>query len=97
MPDIQVADNRDRFRYEITVDGRLAGFSTYRRKGDTIVIRHTEIAEEFEGHGLGGRLEHDMLDDIRARGLHVVAQCPFTAKFIREHPEYDDLVRDAAP
>jgi predicted GNAT family acetyltransferase len=96
MPDIRVSDNWDRARYEILFDGALAGFSTYRRTGDTVVIRHTEIADEFEGHGLGGRLARGALDDIRARGLRVVPQCPFIAKFIREHPEYGDLVADDA-
>jgi uncharacterized protein len=97
MPDVRVADNWDRSRYEITVDGALAGFSTYRRKGDTVVIVHTEIADAFAGQGLGGRLARGALDDIRARSLRVVAECPFVAKYMREHPEYDDLVAEHAP
>jgi uncharacterized protein len=96
MPDTRVADNWDRSRYEITVDGALAGFATYRRTGDTVTMIHTEIADEFEGRGLGATLARGALDDIRARGLRVVAKCPFVAKFIREHPEYGDLVADLA-
>ena len=97
MPEIQVADNWDRSRYEIVVDGELAGFSTYKTNEDVITIIHTEIDDAFEGHGLGGRLARGLLDDIRARGQHVIAKCPFVAKYIREHPEYDDLVADPAP
>jgi predicted GNAT family acetyltransferase len=95
MPDIAVADNWDRARYEIVVDGKLAGFSTYRRNGETITVIHTEIDDVFEGHGLGSKLARGLLDDIRARGLHLVPKCPFIAKYIREHEEYGDLV--AAP
>jgi uncharacterized protein len=32
------------------------------------------------------------LDDARARGLRVRPDCPFVARFIRAHPEYQDLV-----
>ena len=96
MPDIQVADNWDRSRYEIVLDGKLAGFSTYRIDGDTITLVHTEIDDAFEGHGLGGKLARGALDDIRARGLHLVPKCPFIAKFVREHPDYGDLVAGTA-
>jgi predicted GNAT family acetyltransferase len=96
MPDIKVSDNWDRARYEISLDGKLAGFVTYRRAGDTIVLVHTEIDDAFEGHGLGGELARGALDDIRARGQHVVAKCPFIAKYVREHPEYGDLVSTTA-
>jgi predicted GNAT family acetyltransferase len=97
MPDAKVTDNWDRSRYEITLDGALAGFLTYRRAGDTVTLVHTEIDDAFEGHGLGGTLARGALDDLRARNLRVVPKCPFVAKFIREHPEYGDLVADAAP
>jgi predicted GNAT family acetyltransferase len=96
MPDIKVSDNWDRARYEITVDGAPAGFLTYLRRGDTVTLVHTEIDDAFEGHGLGGKLARGALDDLRARGLHVVPKCPFVAKFIREHAEYGDLVVEAA-
>ena len=96
MPDIQVNDNRDRARYEISLDGKLAGFVTYRLDGDTITLVHTEIDDAFEGHGLGHKLAQGALDDIRARGLHLVPKCPFIAKFVREHDEYGDLVADTA-
>ncbi len=56
MPDIKVTDNWDRARYEISLDGALAGFLTYRRTGDTVTLVHTEVDDEFEGHGLGGKL-----------------------------------------
>src|SRR5689334_13000662 len=97
MPDIQVVDNWDRSRFEIVVDGKLAGFSTYRIDGDVITVIHTEVSDEFEGHGLGGKLARWLLDDIRARGLHVIPKCPFIAKYIREHDEYGDLVAGSAP
>ena len=93
----RVADNPELSRYEIFVGNTLAGFTTYRlRPEHRIVALHSEVFPEFEHHGLAGVLAREMLDDIRARGLRVAPRCPFVAKYIREHPEYSDLVSDIA-
>ena len=94
---MRVADNPAWTRYEISVNGELAGFTTYRLRPDNrIVALHSEVFPEFEHHGLASELARVMLDDIRARGLHVVPRCPFVAKYIREHHDYQDLVSDIA-
>ncbi len=90
--DVTVVDNPAEHRYEARVGGRLAGFAQYRLRGDRIVFVHTEVDDEFEGHGVGSRLASGALDDARARGLVVVPLCPFIADYIRRHPEYQDLV-----
>ncbi len=90
--DVLVADNPGHLRYEVHVGGTLAGFATYSRHADTITVLHTEIEPEFEHHGLAGALARYALDDIRRRGLRVIPTCPFFAQYIREHPEYNDLV-----
>jgi predicted GNAT family acetyltransferase len=93
MADITVADVPSDSRYEIRVDGELAGYAAYRGEPHRIVFTHTEIDPAYEGQGLGGRLAAAALDDVRARGLAVRADCPFIAGFIRRHAEYQDLVR----
>jgi hypothetical protein len=97
MPDVMVADNPTRLRYEVHVGAELAGFAAYSRHADTITILHTEIEDRFEHHGLAGQLARYALDDIRRRGLKVIPTCPFFAKFIREHDEYADLVIASTP
>jgi predicted GNAT family acetyltransferase len=97
MTDVLVADNPSRLRYEVHVDGEPAGYAAYSRHADVITILHTEIEERFEHHGLAGQLARYALDDIRRRGLKVIPTCPFFAQFIREHPEYGDLVIGSAP
>jgi predicted GNAT family acetyltransferase len=91
-PEIRVTDNRDEGRYEAHVDGKPAGRIYYRERPDSIVLVHTEVDEEFEGHGVGGRLVAGALDDIRSRGLSVTPVCRFADAYIRRHPEYADLV-----
>jgi predicted GNAT family acetyltransferase len=90
---VEVRNNPDQSRYEVTTDGRLAGFALYRLDGDRITFFHTEIEPEYEGAGLGSKLVRAALDDVRTRELGVVPICPFFAGYIRKHPEeYLDLV-----
>jgi uncharacterized protein len=95
--EVRVVDDPARERYEIYLDGTLAGFTTYRlRDGNRIIAVHSEVFPEFAHHGLASELARQMLDDVRARGLTVTPRCPFVAKFIREHDDYADLVSDIA-
>lgn len=87
-----VRDNAEQDRYEVLIDGQLAGASYYRDRDGVRVVTHTEVADEFEGRGVGGRLVAGVLDDIRARGLLVVPLCSFTRSYIERHPEYQDLI-----
>jgi len=89
---IALADNAAGERYEIRVDGELAGFLTYRLRSGSIEMEHTEIDEEFEGRGLGSRLIAFALDDARDRGLAVLPFCPFVNDYIRRHGQYLALV-----
>lgn len=89
---IAVADNAGEARYEIRADGELAGFVTYRSHPDSIELVHTEIDEEFEGHGLGSQLISFALNDARERELAVLPFCPFVNDYIQRHRQYVDLV-----
>jgi predicted GNAT family acetyltransferase len=87
-----VRDNPEAERFEISVDGKLAGFSEYRLARDRIAFTHTEVADEFEGQGLARVLVTHALDDVRGRGLGVLPFCPYVRRFISKNPEYLDLV-----
>ena len=89
--EVQVTDAPEQARYEARVDGAVAGFAAYRLRGDRIVLTHTEVDPAYEGKGVGSALAKVALDDVRARGLTAVVQCPFIAAYIRRHPEYADL------
>jgi hypothetical protein len=89
-----VVENADEGRYEIVVDGEVAGFTRVDIDGDVATFPHTEIASEFEGHGLASELIRGALDDVRSKGLRVVARCPFVRAFIDKNPEYQDLLAE---
>jgi uncharacterized protein len=86
------ADNPDAHRYEISVDGEVAGFTEYGVRPDLLALVHTEIDDRFEGQGLGSALVRDVLDDARSRGLAVLPFCPFVNGWIKRHEDYVDLV-----
>ncbi len=90
--DLQVADNPDKARFEIRVDGQLAGFVQYQLGDNEIAFTHTQTDDRFRGHGLAGRLVQAALDEARERHLAVLPYCPFVKDWITRHREYADLV-----
>ena len=92
--DLRVVDNPEQLRYELWLGATLAGVIAYRPQPGAILLLHTEVDPAFEGQGLGARLVAGALDDLRARGLKLVPQCPFVRSYLRRHPEDADLVAD---
>jgi predicted GNAT family acetyltransferase len=89
---VETVLNSDEDRYELWLDDRLIGIASYHPGPGKIEIHHTEIEPELEGQGLGGELVAAALDHARASGLQVVPTCSFVAYYVRQHPEYADLI-----
>ena len=70
--ELQVVDHPEQARYEILVDGELAGFVQYHLRNDVIALIHTETDDQFRGQGLAGRLIRSTLDAARERHLSVL-------------------------
>jgi predicted GNAT family acetyltransferase len=87
-----VTDRPSELRYEIEVDGQVAGFLLYRVEPGVLELVHTDVDPRWEGKGVGATLVAGALDDVRGRDLAVRPYCPFVAAFIRRHPEYEELV-----
>ncbi|NRQ51377.1 GNAT family N-acetyltransferase [Aeromicrobium stalagmiti] len=87
-----VHDNPADSRFEITVDGELAGYVDYRKDGDEYALPHTRVLPQFEGRGIGGQLIAGALTEIASRGGTVLPFCPFVPKVIRDNPEFLELV-----
>ena len=90
--ELQVTDNPDQERYEIRVDGELAGFIQYHLKDGVITLMHTETDRRFRGHGVATHLVQSTLDAARERHLGVLPYCPFVRSWMTEHPDYADLI-----
>ncbi len=87
-----VTDNTASSRFELHVGGDLAGFVTYRLRGDVIDLLHTEVDPGYQGAGLAAVLAQSVLDNARQRHLTVLPTCPYIRSWLRKHPGYLDLV-----
>ena len=72
----EIVDNKSQHRFELTVDGHLAA-AFYKIDGDVITFIHTEVPPELGGRGVGSKLVQGALDQVRASGMKVIADCPF--------------------
>src|SRR4051812_23649038 len=90
--EIRVVDVPERSRFEVRVDGEVAGFTEYRRRPGLIAFVHTLTDPRFEGRGLASKLVREALDEARSEGLAVLPFCPFVRSYIASHTEYLDLV-----
>lgn len=89
---VTVLDVAEWGRFEIHVDGKLAGFVNYTIEPGTITFTHTQIDGPYEGKGLAGQLVQAALDAARSRRLAVVPSCPYVRRWIERHEDYQSLV-----
>lgn len=92
--EIGLRDDTGHRRFELLVDGEVAGFADHHVRDGAVVITHSEVDRRFRGRGLGSELARRTLDELRSRGVKVVPVCPFFARYVDEHHEYDDIVAD---
>jgi uncharacterized protein len=86
-----VRHNAAAHRFEAGVEPHLA-LIIYRLKGNAVDLVHTEVPEQYQGHGLAGKLVSAALRWARESGLKVIPSCPYVRSYIGKHPEYADLV-----
>lgn len=91
--DVRVSNNEGAGRYEVHLDGTLAGYAEYELRDSTIVFSHTVTLPEFGGRGVASAVAAFSLGDARRRGLRVVPVCSFYVEYLRRHPEYADLLQ----
>lgn len=71
--------------------GDVTAVIDYQRMGDRLVLPHTGVPQQLEGHGIGNLLVIEALEWARAENLRVVPLCPFVRAFLHRHPEYVSL------
>jgi len=90
---IDVHDSPGTQRYEISEDGTVVGFLTYRQGRGLVDLVHAEVDPDHSGRGLAGQLVAFALDDVRRRQLGVLPHCPYVQRYIDGHQDdYLDLV-----
>jgi uncharacterized protein len=92
VADVEVRDNPSQNRFELLTDGTVAGFAAYRVRDGRVVITHSEVDRSHRGEGLGSQLAEGTLNQLRDRGATVVTLCPFFARYVSEHHDWDDIL-----
>jgi uncharacterized protein len=96
-PPVVLRDNRDDQVYEAAVDGEVIGIIGYRDARGRRVLVNTSVDPAHRHQGIAHQLIRFALDDIRAHQLTLTIMCPIVGNFIRERPEYADLVDASYP
>jgi predicted GNAT family acetyltransferase len=90
--EIEVRDDSEAGRYEVLVDGRVAGYADRQVRDGRMVLPHTVVSPALRGQGLAAHMIRRALDDARAQGLAVAPACSYVSAYIAEHPDDLDLV-----
>jgi len=94
MPEtLDLTDHPERGRYELRIDGRLAGMVEYHVRAGTRILDHTEVDPAFAGRGVGSRLAALVLEDAIGRDQPIAIRCPFLRAYLRRHPEVAERLR----
>ena len=84
--------NEELSRVDAHVGDTLIGFAAYEVCDDgSYSFHHTEVFEEYSGHGYGKELAARVMDSARERGVKIAPTCPFLRKYMDAHPETQDI------
>ena len=92
--DLSLRDNPAEHQFELLADGAPAGLAAYRVRDGVTVITHSEVDPAFRGRGLGSELARLTLDQLRESQARVITACPFFAKYVSQHHDWDDILVD---
>lgn len=84
-------------RFEISVDGEVAGFTQFVDHDGRRIFYHTEVGLEFGGRGIAGQVVSSALRSTVDEGMRVVAVCPYVKKYVNTHDEFTEHVDPATP
>jgi predicted GNAT family acetyltransferase len=89
---LNVIHNMEHNRFEVHLDSHTAELN-YFLNGDTIIFTHTGVPPALERRGIGSLLVKTGLEYAKINNLKVQTFCWFVDKYVRRHPEYQDLLK----
>jgi len=92
MSDGQFTLNENKHRFELEVDGHIAFIEYILNKDNIMFLTHTEVPPVLEGKGVGSRIVLKALEYIKNQNYTLAPLCPFVAKYLRIHPEWQTLL-----
>ena len=66
---------------------------TFRFRADgALIVDHTGVPPELEGHGIAGALMGHAIDFARAQGLGIEPRCSYVIAAFQRHPDWADVL-----
>jgi uncharacterized protein len=90
--DYVIIDNLPARRFETAVEGHLCVLD-YRINSSVLALNHAGVPDAVGGRGIAAALTRFALNSARERGMKVEPNCSYVDAWIRQHPEFADLVR----
>lgn len=87
------ADDRERSRFTLAVDGDIRATLAYTVQGDQHLLTHAYTEPEHRGNGYAGELVAYAVDRIAAEPqARIVPACGYVRGWFAAHPERADLL-----
>ena len=96
----QVREEQDRYAIQVDDSGTAAGVAEFvehitedgtRQR----IFPHTEVGQEWGGHGLASILVRKALTDSVRQGFRIVPVCPYVRKWLASHEDVAGHVDEA--
>ncbi len=88
---MEIVNNKKEYRFEIPFEDGEYATLTYRWLKGSMVLMHTLVPAANRKKGVGAALVKYVLDYARAQHLKIIVYCPFVARYMKMHLEYNDL------
>ncbi|MBA3827987.1 MAG: N-acetyltransferase [Taibaiella sp.] len=79
--------------FYMEADGKEIAQMHYVYAGEKrMIIDHTEVANEYEGKGLGRQLVKAGVEYARQKEMKIIPLCPYAKQIFEKTPEYADVL-----
>ena len=86
-----IINNEKLSRFETEINGEFA-LLDYRFYKGNLALVHTFVPESARGKGIAPALAKFALEYAKEQHLKIMVYCPYVAKYIKRHPEYESLI-----
>lgn len=84
--------NTEKKRFELHVEGNVALIEYILTNENIMFLTHTEVPKSLEGKGIGSKIVLMALNYIKDHNYTLAPLCPFVAKYLVKHPEWQPLL-----
>ncbi len=69
------------------LDGmKVAGYVSWSKENDAMIIEHTFVDPAYRGQGLAGRLMEEAVKKAKGEGWHIVPICSYAKSYLEKNP-----------